>query len=297
MKHIFAAILRLFLIGGILSGFSSGCKIIDPAEEIPSYLHIDSITLSVANSAVQGTATSDITDAWVYMDGNLLGGFPLPCNIPILAEGSHHFIIKGGVKMNGVASTRAIYPSWKGWEGDLTLTRAQKVTVEPIVTYFPLTDFSNFMENFETIATGITPELTNGATGILKKDSTYNVYEGNCSGYVHLNNSDTIFFLGTSNVGYPMPASKETWIEFNYWCDAQFTCGIEDVSNPAYHVAWSQILPSRGWKKIYIRLTDALAEAEQEIGPGHSFKIYFAMQTPAGQSEAHLYLDNIKLLK
>ena len=115
MKQFVAAYLQKILFGSFLLGCFSGCSVFDPAEEIPSYLHIDAMTLTATGN--QGSSTSDITDAWVFMDGQLLGGFELPCTIPILAEGAHNFIIRGGVKMNGLSSTRAIYPAWKGWEG------------------------------------------------------------------------------------------------------------------------------------------------------------------------------------
>lgn len=100
-----------------LLGFFTTCSIVDPAEDIPSYIHIDNITLSAIGN--QGSSSAAITEAWIFMDGELVGGFELPCTVPILAAGNHSFIIKGGVKMNGLTSTRAIYPSWKGWEGTL----------------------------------------------------------------------------------------------------------------------------------------------------------------------------------
>lgn len=290
MKHFFAAFFRNYLALGILFFFLSGCSVLDPAEQIPSYLHIDSISLSAIGN--QGSSTSNITDAWVYMDGNLLGGFQMPCNIPILAEGSHNFLILGGVTMNGLSSTRAIYPAWKGWQGAITLTRGQKVTVSPVVTYYSTIDFANtWMLNFDLQGTSIVPEATSAATII--NDTIPYSFEGPHSGYVHLNDSDTTYFVGASSVGYNMPPSHDTWVEFDYWCDAPFTVGIEQESNPSYKVAWLTVEANNKWNKIYVRLTDALAASTQNV----NYKIYFAMQNPVTQSESHLYLDNIKLLK
>ncbi len=290
MKHIFAAYFRNYLAVGILFGFLSGCSVIDPAEDIPSYLHIDSISLSALGN--QGSSSSNISDAWVYMDGALVGAFQLPCNIPILAEGTHKFIISGGVKMNGLSSTRAIYPSWKPWQGELSLIRGQKIYINPTLTYYPTVDFvNNWMENFETAGISLIPESS--SSGIIVKDSIPFTAEGNHSGYVHLNGTDTTIFIGASSQGYSMPPSVDTWIEFDYWSDAPFTVGIEKETDATVKIAWLEVEPGYAWKKIYVRLTDALAAAPQ----GVNYKIYFAMNNTNLTSELHLYLDNIKLLK
>jgi hypothetical protein len=295
MKHIFAASIPK-LVGVILIGLYSGCSVLDPAEDIPSYLHIDSITLSVQPD--EGSSSAKISDAWVFMDGQLLGGFELPCNIPILAEGTHSFIIRGGVKMNGLSSTRAIYPGWKGWEGSVNLVRGQKTTVAPVVTYFPGIDFlGTWMLDFDQQGTSLIPEPTTSA--VVRIDSLYNLYENNC-GYIHLNNTDTTFFVGTSPPGgYLMPATYDTWVEFDYWSDCEFNVGIMEESSAAPSVLAVTLLPKHAWTKIYVRLTDALASALAQISnPGqHPYRIYIAFQNPSSQSESHLYIDNIKLLK
>lgn len=295
MKHFFAANFLKLLLPGILIGLFSGCSVINPAEEVPSYLHIDAISLNAVGN--QGSSTSKITDAWIFMDGNLLGGFELPCNVPILAEGNHQFVIKGGVKMNGVSTTRAIYPSWKGWEGTVSLSRGQKTTINPVVTYFSGIDFSgNWMLNFDQSGNSLIPEANSSGT-IIVSDSASG-YEGK-SGYIHLNNNDTTFFVGSSSTGYIMPPTVDTWLEFDFKSDAVFTVGIEETVNTFHRIAWLQVQPNSSWTKIYIRLTDALTQAATESPSPASvpYKIYFAFANPSSQSESYLYLDNIKLLK
>lgn len=297
MKRTFTATVAKLFACGILFGFFAGCKVIDPAEDIPSYLRINSMTLNVASSA-QGSSTATITDAWIFMDGDLIGAFELPCNVPILAEGTHQFIIRGGVKMNGLVSTRAIYPAWKAWEGSITLTRGESTVASPVVTYFPGIDFlSTWMLDFDAQGTSLTPEPTSSATIVI--DSLYNLYQNKC-GYIHLNNSDTTFFVGASSVGYVMPPTRDTWVEFDYWSDAPFTVGIKE-SITGYSKPWLEVQPKYQWTKIYVRLTDALSEAAT-VNSAHSpmttpYKIYFAMSNPTSQAESHLYIDNIKLLK
>src|ERR1044071_5141348 len=117
-----------------------GCQVFDPAEDIPSYIHIDSIGLSVNSN--EGTASHAIPDAWVYIDGALLGGYELPVNIPVLKEGTHTILVLSGIKQNGLSTTRAIYPEYQGWDTTVTLTRGQITHLGPIVVhYFPSTNF------------------------------------------------------------------------------------------------------------------------------------------------------------
>jgi len=51
--------------------------LINPAEPIPSYIHIDKIDLTTDYSS-QGTSSNKITDAWIYVDNELIGAFEMP---------------------------------------------------------------------------------------------------------------------------------------------------------------------------------------------------------------------------
>src|SRR5689334_16065814 len=90
----------------ILFSFSLlSCEIINPEEDIPSYVRAESISL-VADSATQGSSASRITDVWLYVDDQPLGVYEMPVSIPVLAEGKHALAIRAGVIVNGIASTR-----------------------------------------------------------------------------------------------------------------------------------------------------------------------------------------------
>jgi hypothetical protein len=285
MKQKYSAKLFLWLTGGLLAVFLSACKIIDPGEEIPSYIHIDQITLSTSYSS-QGSASENITDAWIFIDGDLIGGFELPCSVPVLYEGTHRILVRAGIKQNGQSSTRAIYPFYKGYEADITLTRAQVTTINPTVAYFPSVNFV-WMEDFDQAGQSLVPDLAgqiDSATGTA-------AFEGIRSGYIHLS-ADTSDFLGRSSVAYSLAASSEVYLEFDYKCTEVFSVGIIGSSNDFHE--WAVVSPSNGWNKFYIRLTDVLANT-QITSP---FKIYFAMRRISGSvDKPELYLDNIKLLK
>ena len=77
----------------------SSCEIINPEIKIPSYMHIDSISLNT-DYPTQGTNSNKITDAWIYIDGKLTGTFQMPVTFPILAEGNHNLTIRAGIIAN-----------------------------------------------------------------------------------------------------------------------------------------------------------------------------------------------------
>ena len=49
----------------------SGCEVINPDEEIPSYLYIPKITLNTDYPS-QGSNSNGIADGWVYVDDYLI---------------------------------------------------------------------------------------------------------------------------------------------------------------------------------------------------------------------------------
>ena len=93
-------IYNIFLLFSVI--LITGCEPKNDDELVPSYLHIDKI--DVTSNYQQGTSSSKITDAWVYLDGTLIGSFELPATIPILTEGKQNITIYGGIKLNGISN-------------------------------------------------------------------------------------------------------------------------------------------------------------------------------------------------
>jgi hypothetical protein len=292
MKHLFAANYLRIIAGALLLISAAGCKKLNPEEEIPSYIHIDAIDLNVTNPNVQGTASHKITDAWVYVDNQILGAYELPCTLPVLAEGNHHILVRAGVKMNGSTVLRAIYPYYKGWEADVNLTRGVKSTLEPVVEYFSGINFgTTFMEDFDGNGNSFVRDANISAYVL---DTSYGAFEGE-SGFIYLNSTDTIEFIGRSTTAFPMVANTEVWLEMNYRSNDVITVG---VSTPDNSISWAaaNIFPSSDWTKVYIRLNDAIGQGQLEGVT--QFKIYIAFRHTTGSpDEPYLALDNLKLVK
>jgi hypothetical protein len=62
------------------------CDIINPEEEVPSFIRIDSFSFKT-EYATQGFPSFDIPDAHVYVDNKLIGIYELPAQVPVMKTG------------------------------------------------------------------------------------------------------------------------------------------------------------------------------------------------------------------
>lgn len=290
MKKIFTSALFTFLFLGPALLVNS-CKVIDPAEDIPCYIHIDKIDLvNVPTNLL--TAKQDITDAWVYVDNELIGAFEMPCNVPVLVgDGTHEVKVLAGVKQNGISSTRAIYPFFRAYTVTTTLTRGQSVSLAPQVEYFTTTNV-DWTENFEGSGTTWMDIPGSPFMNVFKKDITPgDAFEGNGCGYIRLTDDTTQCRIKSSQ-SYALPTDgNPVYLELHYRSNNSFVVGLE--TNTSEFRPWITVNPSSTWNKIYIDLTSTAYQ--QPIAS--SFQLYFATakETSAG-TDAEIYLDNIKLL-
>ena len=128
--------LRISILAFILAAHLSACK--DTPEKIPSYIRIEPFVVNA-----QGNASwHKITDGWLYVNGEYLGAYTLPAEVPVIAEGPCDIIVFPGVKENGIATSPNIYPNLTRWDGnDVTLPPAQTTVVQPSASYDQRTIF------------------------------------------------------------------------------------------------------------------------------------------------------------
>src|SRR5437867_4161603 len=89
--------------------YFSGCKPSYKDEEIPSYIRVDKVYLRT-DYTNEGDSFHNITDVWLDESGQVLGAYQIPVSIPVLDAGKKQVAFNAGVKENGTAATRNIYP-------------------------------------------------------------------------------------------------------------------------------------------------------------------------------------------
>ncbi|MCW3072826.1 MAG: hypothetical protein JWO44_2716 [Bacteroidetes bacterium] len=298
MKHNYL----LFFSGIILlTGLLGSCNLYNPAEPVPSYIHIQKITLST-DSALEGTSSSKITDAWVYIDGHLLGAYELPVTFPVLEEGTHEILVKAGIKVNGISATRAPYPFYNYFKQSITLTRGTITAVSPAVRYVSGLDWEGtnmWKEDFER-SSGITLDTSASGTDTNMYRHTRagagdpEVFEGDASGVVYIDHKNTFFEYWSSKPPFVLPrGDAPVFLELNYRCNFDFVVGLyAHGSAGSVKTKVLSIHPSYTWNKIYIYLSPTIAAT----AGASDYNIFFGMLNNSGADGLYLDIDNIKLI-
>ncbi|PKP47890.1 MAG: hypothetical protein CVT94_10065 [Bacteroidetes bacterium HGW-Bacteroidetes-11] len=262
---------------------------------VPSYVTIDQF--SITTDYGQGTASHKISDAWVYVDETLIGAFELPARVPILTEGNQNITIRPGIKINGIASTRAIYPYLLPVTRQVRLVKDSAVSLSPINTRYRTNVTFPWLEGFEL--SGLTMDTTSKSTVALQRTSDPALVfsmpgESNSfSGLIQLT-SDTSIFEVVTRETYEFPAAgSEVFLEMNFKTTNSIVVGVFYKTNGMQVQRPLLVLnKSDEWNKIYVNLTVPKYDT-----PGATeFRIFIGAQTDQGNEQATILLDNLKLV-
>ncbi len=256
---------------------------------IPSYVKIESIELDTELG--EGTDSHKITEAWITVNGNPKGAYELPAEFPILEEGEVDLIVKPGIRLNGISTTRLPYPLFTERTYNLNLYPDSSIELSPRVKYTDATVFE-WMEPFEDPGFSLEASNKSDTTFTLISDPNH-VFEGNNS-VAFFMDEDHSFFEGISTEAFELPTvgDRRIFLEMNYKCDHPFTVGI--FANEPQSVSQESILllnEKEEWNKIYINLGPNVFFHPNAL----NFKIFFGAVLTESDSAA-IYLDNIKLV-
>ncbi len=282
---------------------ASGCYKFDGNQTIPAYINIQGINITTSYLE-EGTNSSDITDAWVYVDDVLLGVYEfsesdtLGASFPVLAEGKHKLEIRPGVKINGISSTRVPYPFYKPIiisEFDFIPGTIHKLG-ELNTTYYTGLKFI-WMEDFEQPEISI--EETSWSDTIMIRTNPVNdssafiTPNSRYSGIINLT-TEKEQYAGTSYNSFEVQtAGTIIVLEMNFKTNNYLSVGL--LIRDAYEVIPIDLVilnHSDEWKKIYINLGANLSLHPQAI----DYKIIFKAGIENGSTEAKVFIDNIKIV-
>jgi len=274
--------------------FFSACEIINPPEEIPAFLRIENFELTT--SGFEGSNTHKITDAWVYVNGELLGAFPLPATVPVLWNGDAELIIDPGIKDNGIEASPEIYPYYQRFTQQITLNPTETLTIQPTTRYktnlrFPLIE--TFDESLHTLR-----EDFDDDPNTFVEISMDDVFEGRGTGQIKLTSDNPEILVATSVKFKELPTDgfSQVYLELDYKTDVPFEIGFRG-SNDGETGAFgfnNGINIKTEWNKVYLNLTETLIVSQlaqyqlaiRAIFPSEGFD----------KTEAIILFDNIKLV-
>ena len=269
----------------------TSCEKFKGDQEVPGYLSIDSIYI-YTDYSIQGSASHNITDAWVYVDGQLIGAFEMPARFPVLQNGIHKVTIMPGIKKNGIASTRTPYDFYMPINFNAKFGMDSVTKLNTLKTSYASN--SNFLwkEDFE--GTSIRLDTTNRSTVPVKvtPEGSPLTIEGLHSAMMV---TDTVhdFAEAQSHDEFVIPFAP-VYLELNYNVNTILTVGVI-LTGPYSFIQMPVInlnVTNNRSKKIYIELTPALNSTS---GIDH-FRVYFGAFKEASLKQGVIILDNIKVI-
>jgi len=287
MTHKYTIILLI-----VIALFSS-CEIINPDEDIPAFISINTVDFQAKSG--EGTDSVDITDVWIYNNSEFVGAYQLPAKFPILKQGNQNIEIRFGILLNGIAATRSINPFFSYDNQSVNLVPGEVIELKPTSSYQPETQFvwnSLGQEGFEEGGISI-DSVGNTSTKIFK--TSQEVYEGSFSGQIHLDNAHKTY-IGQSSNKFTLPSGgKPVVMEIhckntsNHFAIGMFVEAADGKITIVNHLV---VNPGPNWKKLYVNFTQLVSNYAQ----AKSFRVFFTSELESTNSSADIYLDNIKLM-
>lgn len=271
----------------------------DKPEPIPAYLYIEAIELEVATDGSEGSASHDIVDAWVYVNGEHIGVFELPAHIPVLHEGLGEVTVLAGIKKNGQANDRIIYPFYTAYITERELIPGTTDSLAPVVGYRASSVFA-WKEDFENGVNSMERSGLNSTVDsmVLTSDPAlvhnYNGTTSRITGMATLDSGFQVFEF-RSKQQFELPRQQTAvFLEFNYRCDVNLDAGFYPLkAGEVNAISVVKYYPTDQWRKAYVSLTEDLNAANLQNVDVH---IFFGAFKASGDEPKRLYIDNIKLI-
>jgi hypothetical protein len=270
----------------------SSCSLFDGKETQPAYISIDQFSVAT-DPTLQGSSSSKITDAWVYVDNNLLGAYELPCRIPVLKQGQSEILLGAGIKVNGISSLRSPYVFFKLYSENANLVPGETSFFNPQVSYFDSLSFP-LLANFDDISGNKLESTSISDTNIFITTNPSKTFEGNGSQIVTLlRDSGYIEFQTVDAYDLPKQGTP-VYAELNYKCTHILSVGIAayyPLSNTRKQLVIN-LNPTDTWNKVYLNLTN---QVSTEIGAAN-YRLFFFVEKLRGTGPAEILIDNLKII-
>lgn len=258
----------------------------------PAYIRVESIQTQLD----RGTTSSNITDAWVGVDGQTLGAGTFPAEFPVIINenfDTNSIRIQAGIKKNGIANTRAIYPFYQPAVIRRALKPGETEVINVVMGYDPATKIK-IVEDFEDPnQPNFTDDLDNNPnTGM--RFQTVDVFEGTASGQIYLDSANLECTVASTERYTDLlgPSATPIYLEMNFKTNTVVQVGIRAHSQfGSFQTIYKGGLnPSDTWRKIHFEFTEEIFGTNAA-----SYTVIFRALRDANV-EPEIYVDNIQIL-
>lgn len=272
----------------------SACNLINPKEQVPTYLHLEPFIFNNPDSNFTGSSSHSIPSARISVDDQPVGTFDLPCTVPVIMTKTSRVSIVPQVTNQGLKSYIFSYPFYKIDDTIITYNPGKIQNYTPKTRYTTDLTASSFRLkiNFEE---GLLFKNLSGDTTILLEKDPAKVFEGINSGAIYLDqthkNSESI------SVNYFEWPKNDCFLEFDYQSTLPFAIGVqaEDASGNVYGEYLAGFNPRPTWNKIYVNVTNF-----KKAHPTYT-KLYLKVRGSLDDDNSkyaagYILLDNLKVI-
>ena len=258
-----------------------------------SYVTIESFNYNTNNNETipfsNDFGSINISDCWVTFNGQFIGAYEMPSNIPVHMSGNINARISPGIKVNGISSNRIIYPFYKEYEISTEINLDQNIELYPITEYRDNVDLDDLTGgDFEIGNILIATEFSD----TIPITQTENVFQGNKSCAIYLDTTNHYFLIKNIEPLTFQNYIDDIFLELDFKSSIPFRVGLilnNDVSTRQEHMI---IYESNDWKKLYLDLSPIIGLG----GNLNNYNIYFEADLPDEMSSGFVYLDNLKIV-
>lgn len=230
-----------------------------------------------------------ISDCWITFNGIFLGAFEMPSTIPVLFEGEINAKLSPGIKVNGTALNRIIYPFYKEYEISTEIHFDENIILNPTTEYKENTNFKLLEEG--TFELGNMLEKTENSDTIPFTQNE-EVFQGQKSCAIHIDSENPFFQIRNIESLFFENYFESIFIELDFKSSIPFRVGLitnENLDNRQEHMI---IFESNEWKKMYLDISPLIGPE----GAVSSYQIYFEGSLPENTESGFVLLDNIKIV-
>jgi len=282
-------LMYLGLIATIVFGQMS-CDIINPEEEIPSYLKIESFGLQEVQDLESFGLGAKIVAANVLIDGETAGVVSIPGKIPVFAEGDVTVTLDPLVQENGSDNLLQIYPFFERIDLLASFTLRDSTVINPKTQYLSESQFRG--STFSGSDEFFTEDLDNNGTTQLVISNTGGQAGQGSIGRIVLNTENNYYEAATSeSATIDISGYSEAWLEVQYKSDVDFIFGVRTptVDNDREF----GIRAKNEWNTIYFNAANFLLSRNIT-----TFQLTISASLPATWSggDAEVLIDNVKIV-
>ncbi|MBK0402924.1 hypothetical protein I5M27_07990 [Adhaeribacter sp. BT258] len=279
----------------------SGCEIINPTEDTPSYLKINSIPLDPRKNATEsyGSASNNIVDAWVFANKKIIGCFELPATIPILADGNVEIDVYAGIYGDGQKAARFPFAFYTQYDTTVLMEPGKVTDIAPKVkfesrTVLPFDVYEDFSAFPATPAIRVVPNSPYKL--VVNQDSlTDYKYANGTVGVVYGVAGQTSDLVLESLFNGKLPqGNAPVFLEFDYRSTRSFKVGVSatPVGGNAVPILDLTLNPTRQWTKMYVNLTEEVNITGLQNA---NFRMLWQVSMNGNPSD-YFAIDNIRLI-